>query len=276
MLSVTAVDRDAVRKYYRRYATQDDPVLWLGSAVERLGLRAGAPADVDVVTALLAGGRKAAEAVERAAVRQQTLRAIPTLPARVDQRAGFDLTFSAPKTVSVLVAGLKDQDLQRKVLEVHDMAVKSAVEYIEREAGKVRLQGMGVKAELLAAGFRHWTSRAGDPQLHTHVIVMNAGRVVAEDDPYRSQAPRVWDEPLPEPPEDLEMTDVIEPQSRTGGWLNLLLRSKPRASKQGRDFSARPSTNCLASKMSLLFPRLGVMPGWREKSPQSKSRHPIS
>jgi hypothetical protein len=247
VLSVAAVDRDAVRKYYRRYATQDDPVLWLGSAVERLGLRAGAPADVDVVTALLAGGRKAAEAVERAVVRQQTLRAIPTLPARVDQRAGFDLTFSAPKTVSVLVAGLKNEDLQRKVLEAHDAAVKSAVEYVEREAGKVRLQGMGVKAELLAAGFRHWTSRAGDPQLHTHVIVMNAGRVVAEDDAYRSQAVRAWNEPLPEPPDDLEITDVIEPPVEEW-WLAEPVASEQVESKQTRKGFLSKTINKLFSK----------------------------
>jgi len=80
MLSVKAIDRDAVRVYYREYVTPDDPAIWLGSAVRRLALNPGDTADVDLVSALLAGGRRAAEAMERALVRHETLNKIPTKP----------------------------------------------------------------------------------------------------------------------------------------------------------------------------------------------------
>ena len=92
--------------------------------------------------------------------------------------AGFDLTFSAPKSVSVLF-GLGDDELRRRVREAHDVAVREAVGYLERSAAAVRRGHGGAIVEeasgLVAAAFRHRTSRAGDPQLHTHVLVANLG-----------------------------------------------------------------------------------------------------
>ena len=89
---------------------------------------------------------------------------------------GFDVTFSAPKSVSVLF-GLGDERLRRAVRSAHDEAVADALGYLERVAargrrkhnGSVMVAGHG----LIAAAFRHRTSRAGDPQLHTHVLVAN-------------------------------------------------------------------------------------------------------
>src|SRR4051794_18846987 len=89
---------------------------------------------------------------------------------------GFDLTFSAPKSVSVLF-GVGDERMQGAIRAAHDRAVEDALGYLERSAAKgrrghdglVTINGSGV----LAAAFRHRTSRAGDPQLHTHVVVAN-------------------------------------------------------------------------------------------------------
>ncbi len=101
---------------------------------------------------------------------------------------GFDLTFSAPKSVSVLYA-FGDPLVRSEVTEAVDAAVEAALSWLEREAcfvrrgsnnrqaktapfeqwGTRRLPGAG----FIAAGFRHRTSRAGDPQLHTHVLVAN-------------------------------------------------------------------------------------------------------
>jgi conjugative relaxase-like TrwC/TraI family protein len=89
---------------------------------------------------------------------------------------GFDLTFSAPKSVSVLF-GIGDERLQGAIRSAHDSAVEDALGYLERSAAKgrrghdglVTINGSG----LLAAAFRHRTSRAGDPQLHTHVVIAN-------------------------------------------------------------------------------------------------------
>ena len=89
---------------------------------------------------------------------------------------GFDITFSAPKSVSMLF-GLGDESLQRTIRSVHESAVADALGYLERVAAKGRrgaggamsIQGSG----FVAAAFRHRTSRAGDPQLHTHVLIAN-------------------------------------------------------------------------------------------------------
>jgi conjugative relaxase-like TrwC/TraI family protein len=93
--------------------------------------------------------------------------------------AGFDLTFSAPKSVSVIF-GIGDADARGAVRAAHDHAVREAVGYLERSAAAVRRGRGGAVVEqasgLVAAGFRHRTSRAGDPQLHTHVLVANLGR----------------------------------------------------------------------------------------------------
>jgi conjugative relaxase-like TrwC/TraI family protein len=98
---------------------------------------------------------------------------------RPDRLPGFDLTFSAPKGVSLLFA-LADPRTSLLVREAHDRAVAAALGYLEREAGEVRrgrdevdrLPGGG----FVAAAFRHRSSRAGDPQLHTHVLVANMTR----------------------------------------------------------------------------------------------------
>ena len=93
--------------------------------------------------------------------------------------AGFDLPLSAPKSVSVVFA-LGDMAAREAVREAHDRAVRAALGYVERTAAAVRRGAGGARVEpangLVAAAFRHRTSRAGDPQLHTHVVVANLGR----------------------------------------------------------------------------------------------------
>jgi conjugative relaxase-like TrwC/TraI family protein len=93
--------------------------------------------------------------------------------------AAFDLTFSAPKSVSVLFA-IADEGTSSALLAAHETAVVAALDYVEREAcftrrghdGVERIRGDG----FLAAAYRHRLSRAGDPQLHTHVVVANMTR----------------------------------------------------------------------------------------------------
>jgi conjugative relaxase-like TrwC/TraI family protein len=89
----------------------------------------------------------------------------------------YDLTFSAPKSVSVLY-GVADRTVSPVVREAHDRAVEEALGYVERHAtwtrrghgGQRVLRGSG----LSVAAFRHRSSRAGDPQLHTHAVIANA------------------------------------------------------------------------------------------------------
>lgn len=85
-------------------------------------------------------------------------------------RAGNDLTFSAPKSLSVAyAAGAKE------LKAAHDNAVKAAVAHIEKYYSQYR-SSVGVEQadNLIAAKFDHETSRDLDPQLHSHVFMMNA------------------------------------------------------------------------------------------------------
>ncbi len=95
---------------------------------------------------------------------------------------GFDATFSAPKSVSVLFA-VGNERLQREVTEAHDTAVDAVLGWVESRA-HTRLRRRGhvvcVDAEGIVAGvFRQHTSRRLDPQLHTHAVIAN--RVEAPD-----------------------------------------------------------------------------------------------
>jgi conjugative relaxase-like TrwC/TraI family protein len=93
--------------------------------------------------------------------------------------AGFDLTFSAPKSVSVVFA-LGDRNARGAVRDAHDGAAREAIAYLEVSAAAVRRGHGGARVEpasgLIGAAFWHRTSRVGDPQLHTHVLVANLGR----------------------------------------------------------------------------------------------------
>ncbi len=95
---------------------------------------------------------------------------------------GFDLTASAPKAVSVLFA-LGDEAVRTAVVEAHDAAVAAVVDWIEDHAHtRYRVEGqVGVfdTEGIVAAVFRQHTSRALDPQLHSHVVIPN--RVASND-----------------------------------------------------------------------------------------------
>ena len=87
-----------------------------------------------------------------------------------DRRAGNDFTFSAPKSVSIaMAAGVEGMKA------AHDAAVKATVEHMESHYSQARTPaGVESTGNLLAAKFDHSTSRAGDPQLHSHVFICNA------------------------------------------------------------------------------------------------------
>lgn len=98
-------------------------------------------------------------------------------PGQRGRRPGFDLTFSAPKSVSVLWA-LGSSDVRRKIASAHAVAVRDAFAYLEDEAALTRRGKGGVNRErtgLVAALFPQGTSRANDPDLHTHAVVLNVG-----------------------------------------------------------------------------------------------------
>jgi conjugative relaxase-like TrwC/TraI family protein len=98
---------------------------------------------------------------------------------RSDRTPGFDLCFRAPKSVSILF-GLGGHETALEVRAAHDSAVGAALGYLERTACWARRGTNGIDQisadGFVAAAFRHRTSRAGDPHLHTHVLVANVTR----------------------------------------------------------------------------------------------------
>ena len=90
--------------------------------------------------------------------------------------AGYDLTFSPVKSVSVLWA-LAPPSVADQVREAHHAAVADTLRWLEREAAvhpcRTRRRPPGRHPGLVAAAFTHRDSRAGDPDLHTHVAVSN-------------------------------------------------------------------------------------------------------
>lgn len=99
--------------------------------------------------------------------------------------AGYDFTFSLPKSASVLW-GIADAATQARIAEAHHAAVAEVVAFMERElaatrSGATSRDGAVAQVEvagLIATAFDHFDSRAGDPQLHTHVVVSNKVRTV--------------------------------------------------------------------------------------------------
>ncbi|MGH3041371.1 MAG: MobF family relaxase, partial [Gaiellaceae bacterium] len=95
---------------------------------------------------------------------------------RRDRVPGFDVTFSAPKSVSVVWA-TADELTAGRIRTAHERSVEAALGFLEREAAYTRLGTDGRTpargSGFVAASFRHRMSRAGDPQLHTHVLVAN-------------------------------------------------------------------------------------------------------
>jgi conjugative relaxase-like TrwC/TraI family protein len=137
---------------------------WLGDGAELLGL-AGAVGETPL-RRVLAGLDPSGDG--RLLARTSAVR-VP----------GFDVTFSAPKSVSVLF-GVGNESLRRQIGAAHRVALADGVAYLERHAAVGR-RGRGGTASVrgdgfVAAAFTHRVSRAGDPQLHTHVLVANLTR----------------------------------------------------------------------------------------------------
>jgi conjugative relaxase-like TrwC/TraI family protein len=95
---------------------------------------------------------------------------------RTQTVAGYDLTFSPVKSVSTLWA-VADPPITAQIERAHQAAVRDALTFIERHALFTRQGRNGVRqvnvTGLVATAFTHRDSRAGDPDLHTHVAVAN-------------------------------------------------------------------------------------------------------
>ncbi|MGV1005701.1 MAG: MobF family relaxase [Candidatus Nanopelagicales bacterium] len=213
--SVVAGDGDRslstpLTRYYEETGTP--PGYWLGSGVHAFGdgqLNPGATVGEDQLALLLGQGRDplTGDQLGRAFPKYQSV--ADRITARVaeldsglsgEERdvevarieaeeaekgknravAGYDFTFSVPKSVSVLW-GVADASTQEMLVEAHHAAVAEVVAFLEREVAATRA-GVAARdgavaqvdvAGIAATAYDHWDSRCGDPQLHTHVVISN-------------------------------------------------------------------------------------------------------
>ncbi|WP_411720073.1 MobF family relaxase [Mycetocola sp.] len=111
-------------------------------------------------------------------------------PPRVARRravAGYDFTFSIPKSASILW-GVADAATQARIAHAHHEAIADVIAYIEREVAATRTGATGSDGAvaqvgvtgIIATAFDHFDSRAGDPHLHTHVVISNKVQTVLD------------------------------------------------------------------------------------------------
>lgn len=151
---------DSVAAGVDDYYARTEPGRWLGAGAEALGL--AGEVDVGQIDSLVRGLNPLSG---------------ESFGQRLGKVTALDLTFSAPKSVSLL-AELADPAVRRAVREGHDQAVAATVSFLETEGVLVGRRGVAGSHQVetlgaVAAGFVHRTSRAGDPQLHTHVLLFN-------------------------------------------------------------------------------------------------------
>jgi conjugative relaxase-like TrwC/TraI family protein len=164
----------------------ESPGVWHGGGAAGLGLL-GVVADGDLGR-LMRGVDPATQSQLRAVAAVRLVR-VGQLDAATGERrlverelrpvAGFDLVFSAPKSVSLLHA-LGDERVRFETSQAHQAAWQAAFSYLEETACVTRRGRNGVVREwgagFVASAFAHRTSRALDPHLHTHVIVANTAQ----------------------------------------------------------------------------------------------------
>ncbi|ELL0546942.1 conjugative transfer relaxase/helicase TraI [Salmonella enterica] len=173
MLSISSIKGDA--GYYSHednyYASGSLDSRWMGEGAEKLGLKGEvASADMD-------------------AVLQGRLPDGSDLSRMVDgvnkHRSGYDLTFSAPKSVSVMALVGED----RRFIEAHNRAVAVVMKEVEQlVSARITQEGKTetvLTGSMVAALYNHDTSRDLDPQVHTHALVFNA---TFADEKWRSLA----------------------------------------------------------------------------------------
>ncbi|MEI6493035.1 MAG: MobF family relaxase [Verrucomicrobiota bacterium] len=151
------LEKGILSDYYAKDASPQ--VCWSGGLAHRFGLL-GLP-----VTK---------EQFERLAKNLHPINGTPlTLRKKFNARSAYDFVFSMPKSVSTLALVTGD----KRILDAHRKALAKVVAYMERFAmGRVRKGGANddrVTGNFITAIFEHLTSRENDPQVHSHVVIMN-------------------------------------------------------------------------------------------------------
>ena len=162
MMTLSNVTTTGARKYYEsangEYYDQDaQTTFWYGKISEDLNL-VNQKVDLDVFENLIQGKSPEGQAL--------------VVNAGLGRRGGLDLTFAAPKSVSLLAL---ENPLYR---QLHVQAIKNTLDYLESEYLQTRTKIDGFSriertSKMIVATFEHHTNRNQDPHLHTHCVLMN-------------------------------------------------------------------------------------------------------
>ena len=176
MMSATVVSAGAASSgyyktegYYAAGSEEGDAAAsWFGKGAEALGLEGRV--DDEMFTQMLDG--QTFVAGEEGPVKDRLMG--KHVGGERQHRPGLDLTFSAPKSVSIAALVYGDD----RLVDAHDQAVRTAMDYVEQNLVQTRLYKNGALevetgGKIIAGLFRHDTSRALDPQLHTHAVIAN-------------------------------------------------------------------------------------------------------
>jgi conjugative relaxase-like TrwC/TraI family protein len=157
------------------------PGQWMGDLAADLGL--AGEVDRAEYTALLAGKHPKTGQVLVKRPEARTFTDASGKTRRLEPILGYDIRFSAPKSVSLLWA-IGSEDVQAVVLRAHDHAIGEALGYLERHACFVQRGKGGKEIEpgqgFLSMSFLHRSSRAGDPALHSHLVTANMTRALSD------------------------------------------------------------------------------------------------
>ncbi len=162
--------RESLVAYYE--ATGTPPGRWVGAGLRGLGddgarVRAG---DLVPEAGMVAVFRDGHDPLTGQPLGR------PYTDLRTRPVVGYDLTFTVPKSAAVVWA-LGDERTRAGVLADHHAAVSQALTFVEDQVVRTRVGAAGLRQVrtqgMVAAAFDHWDTRAGDPGLHTHVVLAN-------------------------------------------------------------------------------------------------------
>ncbi|HEX2893286.1 MAG TPA: MobF family relaxase [Marmoricola sp.] len=172
-------------RYYTEHGTP--PGRWMGAGIASLEshLKVGDEVTEEQLRLLIGAARHPVTGQDLG--RRYRAYQAPEEGKRRHPVAGYDLTFSIPKSASVLW-GVSDAGTQAIIADAHHAAVAETIDFLEREVMATRGGTRGPRggvAQLdvtgvIATAFDHYDSRANDPHLHTHVVISNRVRATRD------------------------------------------------------------------------------------------------
>ncbi|MFW7382358.1 MAG: MobF family relaxase [Oligoflexus sp.] len=166
MLSLKTIGASSSsHKYYAKYCQEEGESqgVWTGQGASSLGLE-GKVVEPDDMKQLLRGFDLSGKPLCKNAGEKH--------------RGGWDLTFSAPKSFSIVWASV-DEKTRQKMEEAVERAAEFSLGYIQEHAAFSRIGEGGkdlVKGKLVGSRFFHSSNRSGDPQCHVHLVVKNVAQ----------------------------------------------------------------------------------------------------